>query len=172
MAREEVVQPAIFAVQVALAALLQDWGIAPAAVVGHSVGEVAAAHVAGALDLEDAVRTICQRGRVIQRSAGVGKMAAVELSEVDARALLAPYGPRRCRWRRLTARGRSSSRARPGPGRGICAMVEGRGLFGRLLDLDHAFHSAQLDPCLGELECRPRRGSGQRSVRVYRCFPP
>ena len=61
LAQTEVAQPAIFAIQVALAALLQSWGVTPAAVVGHSVGKAAAAYVAGALTLEDAVRTICRR---------------------------------------------------------------------------------------------------------------
>ena len=58
-----VIQPAIFAIQVALAALWRSWGVEPDAVVGHSMGEVAAAHVAGALNLDDAARVICARAR-------------------------------------------------------------------------------------------------------------
>ena len=63
LAETAIAQPAIFSVQVALAALWESWGIRPAAVVGHSVGEVAAAHVAGALDLREASRVIFERGR-------------------------------------------------------------------------------------------------------------
>ena len=59
------IQPALFAIQVALAALWRSWGIEPDAVVGHSMGEVAAAHVAGALSLDDAARVICRRSRLL-----------------------------------------------------------------------------------------------------------
>src|SRR5439155_11522946 len=66
----DVIQPTLFAIQVALAARWRSWGIEPAAVVGHSMGEVAAAHVAGVLSLEDAARTICRRSRLLPRTRG------------------------------------------------------------------------------------------------------
>src|SRR6201996_2276787 len=75
-----VVQPAIFAVQVALAGLWRSWGVEPEVVVGHSLGEVAAAHVAGALSLEDAAQVICGRARLLRRANGNGAMLAAELS--------------------------------------------------------------------------------------------
>ena len=90
----DVLQPALFAIQVALAALWRSWGIEPQAVVGHSMGEVAAAHVAGALSLEDAARIICRRSGLVKRTIGQGAMAAVELSIEEARRALAGYEDR------------------------------------------------------------------------------
>jgi acyl transferase domain-containing protein/surfactin synthase thioesterase subunit/NAD(P)-dependent dehydrogenase (short-subunit alcohol dehydrogenase family)/acyl carrier protein len=79
----EIAQPAIFAVEVALVHLLRAVGIIPSVVVGHSVGEVAAAHIAGALTLEQAVRVIYNRGRQLRKTGGQGTMLAV-LSSQDA----------------------------------------------------------------------------------------
>ena len=76
----EVSCPAIVAMEIALAALWRSWGVEPAAVVGHSIGEVAAAHVAGVLSLEEAMRIICQQGRTMGRLRGQGAMAVVGLS--------------------------------------------------------------------------------------------
>ena len=76
LADTEVAQPAIFAIQVGLAALWRAWGVEPDGVVGHSIGEIAALHVAGALSLEDAVRVVWQRARSMQRATGLGGMAA------------------------------------------------------------------------------------------------
>ena len=73
----EIAQPAIFAIEVALVYLLRAVGIAPSVVVGHSVGEVAAAHIAGALSLEQAVRVIYNRGRQLRKTGGQGTMLAV-----------------------------------------------------------------------------------------------
>jgi acyl transferase domain-containing protein len=73
----EVAQPAIFALQAALTALWRSWGIAPDAVVGHSIGEVTAAYAAGVLSLEDAIRVVYHRARLMQADTGNGKMASV-----------------------------------------------------------------------------------------------
>jgi acyl transferase domain-containing protein len=80
----DVVQPAIFAVQVSLAELWRSWDVEPDAVVGQSLGEVAAAHVAGALTLEDAARVICRRSQLVKRTSGQGSMAVVQLSLEEA----------------------------------------------------------------------------------------
>src|SRR5207249_210517 len=90
----EFAQPVLFALQVALAALWRSWGIVPSAVVGHSVGEIAAAHVAGALTLGDAARIVVHRGRLMQQATGTGKMAAVELPVRDVGRLVAAYDGR------------------------------------------------------------------------------
>ena len=73
------IQPTLFAMQVALAATMKSYGVRPGAVIGHSLGEAAAAVVAGALSLEDGVRVICRRSRLMSRIAGAGAMASVEL---------------------------------------------------------------------------------------------
>ena len=88
----EFAQPAFFALEVGLAALLKSWGIVPTAVTGHSVGEIAAAYVAGALTLPDAVRVVVHRARLMQRAEGLGRMVSVDLSEAEALRALAANG--------------------------------------------------------------------------------
>src|SRR5690606_8640223 len=142
----EVAQPALFAFQVALAALWRSWGIEPEAVVGHSMGEVAAAHVAGALSLEDAVRVIYRRGRVMQEAAGRGAMVAVQLPAERADDPLTDY------------RDSVSIAALNGPGwvvlSGDAAAIaeltrnlEASGVTCRPLSVDYASHSPQMEPC-------------------------
>ncbi|MFE7608621.1 SDR family NAD(P)-dependent oxidoreductase [Streptomyces celluloflavus] len=84
----DVGQPALCAVQIALATLWRSWGVEPATVVGHSVGEIAAAHIAGALGLEDALRVALHRGRVLRSAAGRGRMAMAAVPHVRARQIL------------------------------------------------------------------------------------
>lgn len=87
-------QPAIFAVEVALAKLWQSYGIVPDVVCGHSVGEVAAAHISGALSLEDAVKVIFYRSLLQQKTAGMGGMLAVSMPKSDAAQLIEKYNDR------------------------------------------------------------------------------
>ncbi len=142
-----IAQPLIFAIQVALAELLKAWGLPPAMIVGHSVGEAAAACVAGILTLEDAVRVICARARIAEKASGLGRMAAVELTVEEARemmggdlSLAAVNGPAS-----LTVSGADE------PLREFCDRVTARGRFCRLLDVNYPFHSALLDPLLAEM---------------------
>ncbi|MEU4896297.1 type I polyketide synthase [Streptomyces sp. NPDC044780] len=92
--RIDVVQPLLFVMQVSLAALWRAAGVEPDAVVGHSMGEVAAAHVAGALTLTDAARIICRRSRLMRRLSGQGAMLLVDLPAEDVQRALSPYADR------------------------------------------------------------------------------
>lgn len=87
----QIAQPAIFSLQTGLAALWGSWGIKPDAILGHSVGEVAAAHVAGALTLEDAIQLVFHRSRLQQQTAGQGKMLAIGLPWEEAEHILERY---------------------------------------------------------------------------------
>ncbi|WP_372365140.1 aminotransferase class I/II-fold pyridoxal phosphate-dependent enzyme [Candidatus Uabimicrobium sp. HlEnr_7] len=91
MAETEIAQPANFMLQVGLTALWESWGILPDAVVGHSVGEVAASYVAGALTLEDAILVSYHRSRLQQKTVGCGDMLAIGLGKEDATVLLEKY---------------------------------------------------------------------------------
>ena len=90
--RTEIAQPAVFAVQAALSRLWTSWGLAPTAVIGHSVGEIAAAYIAGTLELPDAVRLVVDRGRLMQDATGSGRMAQVQLPADEVRTALRPLG--------------------------------------------------------------------------------
>ena len=150
MAITAVSQPAIFAVQVALAALWRSWGVEPEAVVGHSVGEVAAAHLAGVFDLEDAVRVIYQRGRCMELASSRGRMLAAGVPGEEARQLLAPFGDRVS----LAAINSPTSvtlSGEAGPLEEIARTLETRHVFCRFLQVHYAFHSAQMDPIRDEL---------------------
>src|SRR5262249_8204268 len=92
--RLDVVQPALFAVMVSLAQLWRSLGVKPDAVIGHSQGEIAAAHIAGALSLGDAARVVALRARALMQLSGQGAMAAVELSAAATRERIAPYADR------------------------------------------------------------------------------
>jgi acyl transferase domain-containing protein/acyl carrier protein len=92
--RIDVVQPALFAVMVSLAELWRELGVKPAAVVGHSQGEIAAAHIAGGLSLEDAAMLAAVRSRIISRLAGQGAMVSVALSAEELVPRLERWGDR------------------------------------------------------------------------------
>jgi acyl transferase domain-containing protein len=92
MEQAAIAQPAIFALQVALAALWQSYGVSPVAVVGHSVGEVAAAHVAGVLTLREAARIVFHRGRAMGSVPDTGRMLAAALTATQAQHFAADYG--------------------------------------------------------------------------------
>ena len=145
------VQPTIFAMQVALAATMKAHGVAPGAVIGHSMGEAAAAVVAGALSLEDGVRVICRRSTLMTKIAGSGAMASVELpaqqvlSELMARgvddAVVAVVASPES-----TVIGGATDTVRE-----LVAAWEEREVMAREVAVDVASHSPQVDPILDEL---------------------
>ncbi|MGV9505933.1 type I polyketide synthase [Streptomyces tendae] len=141
----EVAQPVVFAVQVALAALWESWGVRPQAVVGHSMGEVAAAHVAGVLSLEDAVRVVTHRGRLLQSVAGQGRMASAALSESEVAALVAHHEGRL----HVAAINGPRSTVVAGEPAAVDAFVQdvrGRGHDCRTMPGGYAFHTPGLAP--------------------------
>lgn len=144
-----VIQPALFAVSVALAELWRSWGIEPQAVIGHSMGEIAAACVAGALKIEDAAAVICRRSRLMERVAG-GAMALIELpAEKLARIVSQSQGAVS-----LAASNSPASSVLSGDSTAIgiiLAELEKRGIFCRRINVDVASHSAQVDPLREDL---------------------
>ncbi len=143
-------QPALFALQAGLVAMLADCGIRPAAVMGHSVGEVAAAYAAGALDLEAACRVIAARAGAQAGTAGQGRMAAVGLSRSDAEQAMRGLSSGQLE---IAAVNTDSDVTVSGD---TVALAELRSrldetVFFRELDLDHAFHGRGMDCIEGQL---------------------
>jgi acyl transferase domain-containing protein/NADPH:quinone reductase-like Zn-dependent oxidoreductase/SAM-dependent methyltransferase/acyl carrier protein len=150
--RTEIAQPAIFAMQVGLAELWKSWGVHPAAVVGHSVSEIAAACVAGLFSLEEGARITALRARFMEGCArGEGKMLAVGLDEEQARVLIDKHD----RTVSIAAFNSPRSLTLAGPTHSIEAMfaeLETQGVFARLVRVDHPFHHAMMQPAADALE--------------------
>jgi acyl transferase domain-containing protein len=161
--RIDVVQPVLFAMQVALAALWKSWGLVPSVVIGHSMGEVAAAHVAGILSLEDAVTVICRRSALMMRVAGTGAMAVVDLSRKEAEQAIAGFD------RRVSIAVSNSQQSTvlsgdPDAIDEVIERLESLEVFCRRVRVDVASHSPQMDPLKEELRVglrslKPQAGS-------------
>ncbi|EXU61480.1 polyketide synthase, partial [Streptomyces sp. PRh5] len=148
--RVDVVQPALFAVMVSLAELWRSYGVEPAAVIGHSQGEIAAACVAGALSLEDAARVVALRSKALRALSGLGGMVSVSLPVDSVRERLGRWG------------GRLSVAAVNGPsavvvsGDGdaldeLLAACEAEGVRARRVPVDYASHCVHVEAIEGEL---------------------
>ncbi len=157
------IQPALFAMSVALAAVWRAAGVTPGAVVGHSMGEIAAAHLAGILTLEDAAKVICRRSRLMRSLSGSGAMASVELPATELARWLEPFA------------GKLSIAAENSPGTTVVAgesealdqlleWLELKEVFCRRIKVDVASHSLLVDPILPVLAdelagIRPQAGT-------------
>ncbi|WP_442806827.1 amino acid adenylation domain-containing protein [Streptomyces sp. NBC_01750] len=145
--RVDVVQPALFAMGVALSAVWRSLGVEPAAVVGHSQGEVVAAVVSGALSLEQGARVVALRSRAVLSCAGQGGMALVGRPLLEVEGFLAPYGDALS----VAAVNTAGSTVVSGRAVELAALVgelQGSGVFARLINVDYASHNAQMDPLL------------------------
>ncbi len=140
----EVAQPLLFALQLGVVALLREQGAEPSLVLGHSVGEVAAAHTCGALSLAQAAEVIAVRSRAQAATAGRGRMAAVGLGPREAEREIAPYAGR-LEIAGINTADDTTLAGDPPALADLGRRLEERGVFFRDLGLDYAFHSAAMD---------------------------
>jgi acyl transferase domain-containing protein/non-ribosomal peptide synthetase component E (peptide arylation enzyme)/short-subunit dehydrogenase/D-arabinose 1-dehydrogenase-like Zn-dependent alcohol dehydrogenase/acyl carrier protein len=160
--RLDIVQPALFAVMVSLARLWREVGLRPAALLGHSQGEIAAAHVAGGLSLDDAALLIAERGKAMARIAGQGGMLSVSLPAERIAAMIAEHAEEVS----LAAANGPASQVLSGTPAAleeIRATCEEAGIRAKKIAVDYAAHSPQVERLEGELleafaPIRPRSG--------------
>ncbi|HEV7360855.1 MAG TPA: acyltransferase domain-containing protein [Mycobacterium sp.] len=146
LANTEFAQPALFVIEVALAALLQTWGIEPDLVMGHSVGEITAAHVAGVLTLDDAARLVAARGRLMAELPAGGVMIAVAAGEDEVTPLLTDGVA-------IAAVNAQNSVVLSGAEAPVGALADRlaqQGTRVHRLAVSHAFHSVLVEPMIEE----------------------
>jgi acyl transferase domain-containing protein/acyl carrier protein len=156
-------QPALFALEYALAALWRSWGIEPVAVLGHSVGEYVAACVAGVFSLEDALHLVTVRSRLMQTLPRNGTMAAVLAGEDQVRAAIAPYADSVS----IAAINSPQNTVISGKAADVLSVLERlrqEGVEAKPLTVSHAFHSPLVEPILGEFEDYARSVQHQAPV--------
>ena len=146
-------QPALCAVQIALSALWRSWGVEPQAVVGHSVGEIAAAHVAGALNLREAMTVALRRGQVINAALGTGKMVVAAMTADRAEALVAEHAAGRAWVSAFNGPLSTVFSGHPDAVASLVAALQQEGTFCQVLaSVDYASHCPLMEPLLGELD--------------------
>ena len=144
-------QPALFVLEYALAQLWKSWGIEPDVVMGHSVGEYVAACIAGVFSLEDGLKLIAARGKLMQALPGDGEMVALLANEEQALIAIAPYST----YVSIAAINAPQSVVISGQREAInavCAAVEAQGIKTKKLNVSHAFHSPLMEPMVAEFE--------------------
>ncbi|WP_293091572.1 non-ribosomal peptide synthetase/type I polyketide synthase [Moorena sp. SIOASIH] len=144
-------QPALFAIEYALFQLWKSWGIKPDVVMGHSVGEYVAACVAGVFSLEDGLKLIAHRGRLMQQLPSLGEMVAVMASKEKVNQLIAPYTEEVA----VAAINGPVSTVISGAAEAIKTVtdsLEAEGIKTKQLQVSHAFHSPLMEPMLAEFE--------------------
>jgi acyl transferase domain-containing protein/acyl carrier protein len=142
LATTAITQPALFVVEYALARLYMEWGLRPAAMLGHSIGEYVAATLAGVMSLDDALALVAERGRLMEVPGGA--MLAVPRPESEVRALLPSTVA-------VAAVNGPALTAVSGPSAEVAALegrLEGRGIRAQAIHAASAFHSAMMDPVL------------------------
>ncbi|MEY3554521.1 MAG: acyltransferase domain-containing protein [Microcystis aeruginosa LL13-03] len=144
-------QPALFAIEYALYKLWQSWGIKPDGVLGHSVGEYVSACVAGVYSLEDGIKLIAERGRLMQSLPQKGAMAAIFAPIETVKSVISPYGDQV----EIATINSSENIVISGDQEAINqikADLESQSLEVRLLQVSHAFHSGMMQPILAEFK--------------------
>ena len=149
--RQAYTQPAIFALEYALFKLWDSWGIKPNVVMGHSLGEYVAACIAGVFSLEDGLKLIAMRGKLMQQLPSGGEMVSVMASESQVKEAIKEYtsqvtiaavnGPES-----IVISGESGAIAT------ICDILKSTGIKTKKLQVSHAFHSPLMEPMLTEFE--------------------
>ncbi len=155
-------QPALFAVEYALVKMWAAWGVAPEIVLGHSVGEVVAACVAGVFELDDALRLIARRGQLMQSLPAGGAMTAIAAPEQAVAAALREHGDRAC----IAAVNGPAQTVISGASADVAQVAQGfaaQGVRCQPLTVSHAFHSVLVEPILAQFE---------REVATVRLAPP
>ncbi|MCF3636086.1 acyltransferase domain-containing protein, partial [Komagataeibacter intermedius] len=142
--RIEFAQPALFSVEVALGALWRSWGVEPDVVVGHSIGEVAAAYMAGAVTLADAAKVICRQSRLLERIHGKGELALVRLPAEEVVAALSGLEEE---WSIAAINSRTSTviSGNPAAVSSILRRLHARGVPGKRVKVEVPAHSPQMD---------------------------
>ncbi|XP_026114362.1 uncharacterized protein pks1 [Carassius auratus] len=153
--KPNVVQPLLFAIQVAIAHLLKNWGIRPDIVLGHSVGEVAAAHCSGLLSLEDAVKVVYHRSMLQTKVMGGRMLVVGNVAVPDVLEIIPTYTGKIC----LAAVNSPMSCVLSGGKEAVDnvhqklqSLFNGKNLFLHVLDVPAAYHSHMMDPILGEIK--------------------